>query len=107
MQVTVPCFLFYAPVSVGCKMALREILHLRSMSCMISEVAESKLRDVGPPVCLMMWGWLIMVVSLQNQCVFMYSLLYRSFVSGQRDNLIIGSNVIRSVIQKLKSDDSC
>lgn len=108
--------LFYAPVSVRGQSTLRGMLDSGSMSCTLGVEAESKLRaaDVLPSpvpekVVLISCGGL----TTQPSCIYDLEIeLYGSkfvvptfLVPGQRDELIIGSNVLRPIIQRMKSDE--
>lgn len=109
--------LFYASVSVGGQCTLRGMLDSGSMSCTLSEDAESKLRDGGvvfepQPVP----GNVVLVgcggLFTRPKCIYDLNIeIYGSrfvvptfVVPGQKDELIIGSNVLRPLIQKMKSD---
>ena len=110
--------LFYAPVSIGGQSTLRGMLDSGSMSCTLSVEAESKLRTAGvlpspqpvpEKVVLVGCGGL----TTQPRCIYDLSIeIYGSkfivptfLVPGQGDELIIGSNDIRPMIQRMKSDE--
>lgn len=110
--------LFYTPVSIKGQSTLRGMLDSGSMSCTLSVEAESKLRAAGvlstpQPVP----GNVILVgcggLTTQPKCIYDLEMeVYGSkfivpafLVPGQKDELIIGSNVIRPIIQKMRSDD--
>uniref|UniRef100_A0A674MGD5 ribonuclease H n=1 Tax=Takifugu rubripes TaxID=31033 RepID=A0A674MGD5_TAKRU len=110
--------LFYTPVSVSNRMSLRGMLDSGSMSCTLSESAEAKLRAAGvvlipqpvpEQVVLIGCGGLV----TQPKCI--YDLDFEIYgwkfvvptflVPGQRDEFIVGTNVIRPVVQKMKSEE--
>ncbi|XP_024909276.1 uncharacterized protein LOC112486519 [Cynoglossus semilaevis] len=110
--------LFYTPVSVGDQATLKGMIDSGSMSCTLSVEGESKLRDAGvlpspqavpEKVVLVGCGGLM----TQPRCIYelaveIYSLKFvmpTFLVPGQRDELIIGTNVIRPLIQGLRSDE--
>ncbi|XP_047446637.1 uncharacterized protein LOC125011456 [Mugil cephalus] len=107
--------LFYVPVSIGGQSTLKGMLDSGSMSCTLSVEAESKLKAAQSPqpvperVVLVGCGGL----TTQPRCIYDLSIeIYGSkfivptfLVPGQRDELIIGSNVIRPMIQRMKSDE--
>lgn len=109
--------LFYSSVSVSDKCTLRGMLDSGSMSCTLSDHAETKLRDLGvvfepQPVP----GNVVLIgcggLSTQPKCIYDLNIeIYGSrfvvptlVVPGQRDELIVGSNVLRPLIQRMKSD---
>ncbi|CAI5682637.1 unnamed protein product [Oreochromis niloticus] len=108
---------FYTPVSVSGRCSLTGMLDSGSMSCTLSEEADSKLRAAGVAlnpqhapenVVLVGCGGLL----TQLKCVYDLDIevygtrfLVPTFVvPGQKDELIVGSNVIRPIIQKMKGD---
>ena len=110
--------LFYAPVLVSDQCMLRGMLDSGSMSCTLSEEGETKLKLAGvlprvqpapANVVLVGCGGL----TTQPKCIYDLDIeVYGSrfvvptlVVPGQRDEFIIGTNVIKSVLQKLKSDE--
>lgn len=110
--------LFYAPVVISSQSTLRGMLDSGSMSCTLSEAAESRLKATGvilnpQPVP----GNVILVgcggLTTRPTCIYDLDIeIFGSkfivptfLVPGQRDELIIGSNVIRPMIQKMKSDE--
>lgn len=110
--------LFYAPVSVGSQSTVEGMLDSGSMSCTLSEEAESKLKAAGvlpspqpvpERVVLVGCGGLV----TQPKCIYDLDIDVYGFkfivptfvVPGQRDELIIGSNVIRPIIQRMKSTE--
>ncbi|KAL4009159.1 hypothetical protein ACER0C_003011 [Sarotherodon galilaeus] len=109
--------LFYTPVSVSGRCSLTGMLDSGSMSCTLSEEADSKLRAGGVAlipqhapenVVLVGCGGLL----TQPKCIYDLDIevygtrfLVPTFVvPGQKDELIVGSNVIRPIIQKMKAD---
>ncbi|XP_029687710.1 uncharacterized protein [Takifugu rubripes] len=110
--------LFYTPVSVSNRMSLRGMLDSGSMSCTLSESAEAKLRAAGvvlipqpvpEQVVLIGCGGLV----TQPKCIYDldieiygWKFVVPTFlVPGQRDEFIVGTNVIRPVVQKMKSEE--
>lgn len=110
--------LFYTPVSVSDQTSLRGMLDSGSMSCTLSESAEAKLRAAGvvltpqpvpERVVLVGCGGLI----TRPECIYeldveIYGIKFMVptfLVPGQRDEFIIGTNVIRTVVQKMKYDE--
>lgn len=110
--------LFYAPVSVCGHYTLKGLLDSGSMSCTLSEEGESKLRANGllphpqaipSNVVLVGCGGL----TIQPKCIYDMEIEVYGFkfvvptlvVTGQRDEFIIGSNVIKCILQKMKSHD--
>ncbi len=117
-RVEVASDLFYTPVSVGGQATLRGMLDSGSMSCTLSVEGESKLKVTGvllnpqpvpEKVVLVGCGGF----TTQPSCIYELALeIYGSkfivptfLVPGQRDELILGSNVIRPLIQGLRSDE--
>uniref|UniRef100_A0A3B3HW18 Gypsy retrotransposon integrase-like protein 1 n=1 Tax=Oryzias latipes TaxID=8090 RepID=A0A3B3HW18_ORYLA len=111
------CELFYTPVSVGNRAVLRGMLDSGSMSCTISEEAESKLQSFGVVLTLKSVPENVVMVGCgglltRPKCIYNLDLEVYGFrfevptfvVPGQRDELIIGTNVLRPVIQKMKCD---
>uniref|UniRef100_A0A669EIA0 Gypsy retrotransposon integrase-like protein 1 n=1 Tax=Oreochromis niloticus TaxID=8128 RepID=A0A669EIA0_ORENI len=109
--------LFYTPVSISGRCSLTGMLDTGSMSCTLSEEADCKLRAAGVAlnpqhvpenVVLVGCGGLI----TQPKCIYDLDIevygtrfLVPTFVvPGQKDELIVGSNVIRPIIQKMKAD---
>lgn len=110
--------LFYTPVSIGGQATWRGMLDSGSMLCLLSVEGESKLRTAGvllnsqsvpEKVVLVSCGGL----TTQHNCIYeiaieTYGLKFivpTFLVLGQRDELIIGSNDIRPLIQGLGSDE--
>lgn len=117
-RVDVASDLFYTQVSIGGQAALRGMLDSGSMSCTLSVEAESKLKAAGvlldpQPVpermVLVGCGGLVTTPScIYDLCVDIYGLKFivpTFLVPGQKGEIIIGSNVIRPVIQRMKSDE--
>lgn len=111
--------LFYAPVSINDQTSLRGMLDSGSMSCTLSEVAEAKLKAAGVAltpqpvperVVLVGCGGLI----TQPKCNYEMNIELYGFrfqvpaflVPGQRDELIVGTNVLRPLTRKMKSDET-
>lgn len=107
--------LFYAPVSISGQSNLRGMLDSGSMSCTLSEEAESELKAAGvvltpqpvpESVVLIGCGGLL----TRPKCIYDLDIdIYGSrfvvptfVVPGQRDELIIGSNILRPIIQNMK-----
>lgn len=110
--------LFYAPVSIGGQSALKGMLDSGSMACTLSVEAESKLRAAGVLLSLQPVPKKVVLVGCgglitQPRCIYDLNIeIYGSrfivptfLVPGQRDELIIGSNVIRPMIQRMKSNE--
>lgn len=110
--------LFYAPVIVCGQYTLKGLLDSGSMSCTLSEEGESKLQADGilshpqaipSNVVLVGCGGL----TIQPKCMYDLEIEVYGFkfvvptlvVPGQRDEFIIGSNVIKCILQKMKSHD--
>lgn len=105
-------------MSVGDQAVLRGMLDSGSMSCTLSESAEAKLRAAGVvltplpvPEQLVLVGCGGLVT--QPKCIYEIDVKIYGFkfvvptflVPGQKDELIIGTNVIRPIIQKMKSEE--
>jgi len=110
--------LLYAPVTVGGQSVLRGMLDTGSMSCTLSVDAENKLRDDNVLPRLQPVPSNVVFVGCggrvtQPKCIYDLEIDIYGFkftvptfvVPGQRDELIVGSNVLRPVIQKMKSTD--
>lgn len=110
--------MFYTPVSVNDQMSLKGMLDSGSMTCTLSEAAEAKLRAAGvvltpqpvpEQVVLVGCGGLV----TQPKCIYEVDIKIYGFkfvvpaflVPGQKDDFIIGTNVIRPIIQKMKSEE--
>lgn len=111
--------LFYAAVTVTGSLQLRGMLDTGSMACTISEEVEQKLLDQ----CMLSQGRIpadrIVLVGCGGQQVCprgVYSvelglcgvkcLVTVLVVPGQKDDIIIGSNVLKCVIHQMKTDDN-
>ena len=110
--------LFYAPVSVGGQSILKGMLDSGSMSCTLNEEAESKLRAAGVLPCPHpVPGNVVLIgcggLTTRPKCiydldvdVYGFKFIVPTFVvPGQRDEFILGSNVIRPIIQEMKSTE--
>ncbi|KAK0133435.1 Retrovirus-related Pol polyprotein from transposon 412 [Merluccius polli] len=110
--------LFYAPVSVSGQSILKGMLDSGSMSCTLNEEAESKLKAAGILPCSQpVPGNVVLIgcggLTTRPKCiydldvdVYGFKFIVPTFVvSGQKDELIIGSNVIRPIIQEMKSTE--
>ena len=110
--------LFYAPVSISGQCTLRGMLDSGSMACTLSVEAESKLRAAGIlPSPQPMPENVVIVgcggLTTQPRCIYDLDIeIYGSkftvptfLVLGQKDEFIIGSNVIRPIIQRMKSSE--
>lgn len=110
--------LFYAPVTVCGRYTLKGLLDSGSMSCTLSEQGEFKLQADGllphpqiipSNVVLVGCGGL----TIQPKCTYdleidVYGLKFvvpTLLVPEQSEEFIIGSNVIKSILQKIKSHD--
>lgn len=110
--------LFYTRVKVSDQSVLRGMLDSGSMSCTLSEGAECKLRDTNVLPCPQPVPSNVILVGCgglmtQPKCIYELDIDVFGFkftvptfvVPGQRDELIVGSNVIRPIIQKMQSTD--
>lgn len=110
--------LFYAPVTVSGRFTLKGLLDSGSMSCTLNEESESKLQAAGillhpqavpSNVILVGCGGLTVqpkcTYDLEIECYGFKCAVTTLVVPGQRDEFIIGSNVIKCMIQKMKSHD--
>lgn len=117
-RVEVASDLFYVPVSVGGQTTLKGMLDSGSMSCTLSAEGESKLKAAGvllSPLSVPEKVVLVGCGGLTTQPSCIYELAVEIFsskfivpiflVPGQRDDLIIGSNIIRPLVQGLRSDE--
>ncbi|XP_066497032.1 uncharacterized protein [Hoplias malabaricus] len=110
--------LFYTPVLVNGQVTVNGLLDSGSMACTISEEAVQKIRDAG--VCLNSIPSLNNIVLIgcggltaHPKCIYELNVEICGFkflvpvlvVPGQRDDFIIGTNVIKPIIQKMKSDE--
>ena len=107
--------LFYCPVLVNGLVQLRGMLDSGSMACTISKTAEQKLRESGAlPSEMQSAREIVLVgcggVQAQPECLYDLELqLYDTtclvpvlVVPGQRDDLILGSNVIKHLLHVMK-----
>lgn len=110
--------LFYAPVLVSNKTILKGMLDSGSMACTLSEEAEGKLKAAGVlPSPQLAPSNVVLVgcggLTTQPKCIYDLEIeVYESkfnvptlVIPGQRDEFIIGTNVIKSVLQKMKSNE--
>ncbi|KAI7793453.1 hypothetical protein IRJ41_024975 [Triplophysa rosa] len=110
--------LFYAPVTVSGRFTLKGLLDSGSMSCTLNEESESKLQAAGilpnpqtvpSNVVLVGCGGLTVqpkcTYDLEIECYGFKFAVPTLVVPGQRDEFIIGSNVIKFMLQKMKSHD--
>ncbi|KAL7842572.1 hypothetical protein SRHO_G00242610 [Serrasalmus rhombeus] len=111
--------LFYCPVLVNCLVSLKGMLDSGSMACTINKTAEEKLREGGALSTEMRSASNIVLVGCggaQAQPEGLYDLelqLYNTtclvptlVVPGQRDELILGSNVIKHLLHVMKNSDN-
>lgn len=109
--------LFYASVSVSDRTTLRGMLDSGSMSCTLSVEAESKLRAAGVDLIPLAVPENVVLVGcggLLTQPRYIYELNIEIYgfrftvptflIPGQHDEFIIGSNVLRPLIQRMKTD---
>lgn len=116
----VPAFseLFYAQVAVNDKVELRGMIDSGSMACTLNEEAEHRLREAGSLLGEPQPAERIMLIGCggkQTHPKCMYDLTLNIYgvkcnvpvlvVPGQRDELIIGSNVLKHVMRIIKSND--
>lgn len=108
--------LFYVPVRVNSHVQLNGMLDSGSMACTISKNAEEKIRSAGVLPVMKHSEENIVLVGCGGQHTQpegFYDLEIQFFgiqcvvpclvVSGQRDDLILGSNIIKHLIHELKS----
>lgn len=108
--------LFYAPVTVFGRNTLKGLLDSGSMSCTLSKEGESKLQADGIlshpqaiPINLVLVG--CGGLTIQPKCTYDLEIEVYGFkfvvqtlvVPGQRDEFRIGSNLIKCILQKMKS----
>ncbi|KAG1952355.1 interleukin-1 receptor accessory protein-like 1-A [Pimephales promelas] len=109
--------LFYAPVTVRSQSVLHGLLDSGSMACTLSTEGESKLCADGVlPQPSMIPGNVVLVgcggLTTQPKCAYDLEIEVYGFkfivptlvVPGQRDEFIIGSNVIKCVLKKMKAE---
>lgn len=109
--------LFYAPVTVSGQAVLNGLLDSGSMACTLSTEGESKLRAEGvlsQPLAIP--GNVVLVgcggLTIHPKCTYDLEIEVYGFkfivptlvVPGQKDEFIIGSNVIKCVLQKMKAE---
>lgn len=109
--------LFYAPVTVSGQSVLNGLLDSGSMACTMSTEGESKLHADGVlSQPSMIPGNVVLVgcggLTIQPKCTYDLEIEVYGFkfivptlvVPGQKNELIVGSNVIRCVLQKMKAE---
>ncbi len=109
--------LFYAPVTVGGQSVLNGLLDSGSMACTLSTEGESKLCADGVlPQPSVIPSNVVLVgcggLTIQPKCTYDLEVEVYAFkfivptllVPGQKDEFIIGSNVIKCVLQKIKAE---
>ncbi|KAL1255089.1 hypothetical protein QQF64_013150 [Cirrhinus molitorella] len=109
--------LFYTDVLVNDAVPLKALLDSGSMACTISEFAESRLLDAGLSLDLCEMQANVMLVGcggIQVAPKCMYQLKMRVYeykvsvptlvVTGQRDELILGTNVLKFILSQLKQN---
>ncbi len=109
--------LFYAPLTVGGQSVLNGLLDSGSMACTLGTEGESKLRADGVlPQPSVITGNVVLVgcggLTIQPKCMYDLEVEVYGFkfivptllVPGQKDEFIIGSNVIKCVLQKMKAE---
>ncbi|KAI3368288.1 hypothetical protein L3Q82_008000 [Scortum barcoo] len=111
--------LFHAPVIVNGSVQLQGLLDSGSMACTISEVAEQRLlseniltqqQELTQRVVLVSCGG----VQVSPKCMYdMEMELYGIkcmvpvlVVAGQRDEIIVGTNLLKYVVRQMKNDDT-
>lgn len=109
--------LFYTDVLVNDAVPVRALIDSGSMACTISELAESRLLDAGVSLdpCEMQANVMLVGcggVQVAPKC--MYQLTIRVYeyvvsvptmvVKGQRDELILGTNVLKFILSQLKQN---
>lgn len=108
--------LFYVPVTIGSQSILNGLLDSGSMACTLSMEGESRLRADGVlPQPSAVPGNVVLVgcggLTIQPKCTYDLEVEVYGFkfivptllVPGQKDEFIIGSNVIKFVLQKMKA----
>ncbi|KAL2104330.1 hypothetical protein ACEWY4_001198 [Coilia grayii] len=109
--------LFYTPVMVGGLVSLKGMLDSGSMSCTLSEEGEMRLKASGVLPCPQPVPSNIVLIgcgglSTHPKCIYELEIevsgskfLVPTFViSGQRDEFIIGTNVLKPLLNKMKSE---
>lgn len=112
--------LFYTPVIMNSKFHVRGMFDSGSMACTLSEQAEQDmLRDNVLPAPIPLEQEIVLVgcggAQSKAKCVYEVEMkLYGEncivpvlVVPGQRDDLIIGTNVIKFLMQRLKVTSDC
>lgn len=110
--------MFYTSVMVDDKVALNGMLDSGSMACTMNESAEQKLLEAGiindqngdsPDVLLIGCGGSQVkpkrTVTVQLEIYGCKMLVSTLVVSGQHDEFIVGTNVIKHIIQCSKQCD--
>lgn len=111
--------LFYTDVLVNDQISLRALLDSGSMACTLSEDAKEELRKAGlQPERAQSNENIVLVgcggVKVQPKCIYQLKLsvygqemnMPTLVVPGQRDQMIIGSNVIKHLLRQIKKDPS-
>ena len=107
--------LFYANTQVDDKVLLHALLDTGSMACTISEEAEQMLKDAGTATDLNCLHTNVMLVGcggiqVSPKCIYnlkmeVYGCTFSVpalVVSGQKDQVILGTNVIKHLIKQFK-----
>lgn len=107
--------LFYTDVLVNDSIPLRALLDSGSMACTISEVAESRLLDAGMSLdqCEMQANIMLIGcggVRVTPKCIYQLKMRVYEYevsvptlvVTGQRDDLILGTNVLKFILSQFK-----
>jgi len=110
--------LFYAPVNVNSQFQLKGMLDSGSMACTLSEVAEQKMLEANVLSESKQLKEQIVLVGCggkQTKPKCMYEVELEVYgvqcivpvlvVPGQRDDLILGTNVIKHIMHQMKSSD--
>ncbi len=109
--------LFYAPVTVGGQAVLNGLLDSGSMACTLSTEGESTSESKVLPQPSVIPGNVVLVgcggLTIQPKCTYDLEVEVYGFkfivptllVPGQKDEFIIGSNVIKCVLQKMKAEN--
>lgn len=111
--------LFYTDVLVNDSIPLRALLDSGSMACTISEVAESRLLDAGLSLdqCEMQANIMLVGcggVQVAPKCTYQLKMRVYEYevsvptlvVTGQRDELILGTNVLKFILSQFKQNPS-
>uniref|UniRef100_A0A8C2FH10 Gypsy retrotransposon integrase-like protein 1 n=1 Tax=Cyprinus carpio TaxID=7962 RepID=A0A8C2FH10_CYPCA len=107
--------LFYTDVLVNDSIPLRALLDSGSMACTISEVAESRLLDAGMSLdqCEMQANIMLIGcggVQVTPKCIYQLKMRVYEYevsvptlvVTGQREDLILGTNVLKFILSQFK-----